>query len=345
MYSEELEMLIDAALMDGELTEKEKQILFKKAQNFGIDLDEFNMVIEGRLQKIQANAKPKESNKRGSVKRCPNCGAVVTDFSVTKCPECGYVFDDIEVNSSLQKLTDQIVKIQEKHSQNITRQISLGNNSIFSTSEQKEMRMYELRDKEIASCILTFPVSKSKADLLEFISGSMSQLQVADSGIVKNAWRGKWKECISKAQMFYPNDTDFAPLVQQWQSTQTFWNSVLVFWQGLSKNTKTIVMLLPIIVFFFSIPWIISLGSSSYNEGVIAEQKKLDAIYNQCVEYIKQDNLLEAETTANKMVWTFTSSYSNDYKEIQEQYEKMRENLLEQIEELKNKNSKKKGKR
>ena len=35
MYNEKLEELIDAALADGVLTEKEKQVLFKKAQESG----------------------------------------------------------------------------------------------------------------------------------------------------------------------------------------------------------------------------------------------------------------------------------------------------------------------
>lgn len=53
MYNEQLEQLIDAALADGVLTEKEKQILFKKAQAFGVDLDEFEMVLDARLVKMQ----------------------------------------------------------------------------------------------------------------------------------------------------------------------------------------------------------------------------------------------------------------------------------------------------
>ena len=52
MYNEKLEELIDAALADGVLTEKEKQVLFKKAQEMGIDLDEFEMVLDSRLVKI-----------------------------------------------------------------------------------------------------------------------------------------------------------------------------------------------------------------------------------------------------------------------------------------------------
>ena len=49
MYNDQIEKLIEMALMDGELTEKEKQVLFKKAEAMGIDLDEFEMVLDARL--------------------------------------------------------------------------------------------------------------------------------------------------------------------------------------------------------------------------------------------------------------------------------------------------------
>ena len=39
MYNEKIESLINFALEEGELTEKEKQILFKNVQEEGIDLD------------------------------------------------------------------------------------------------------------------------------------------------------------------------------------------------------------------------------------------------------------------------------------------------------------------
>lgn len=53
MYNEELENLIDAALTDGVLTDKEKQILFKKAQAMGVDLDEFEVIVETKLEKLK----------------------------------------------------------------------------------------------------------------------------------------------------------------------------------------------------------------------------------------------------------------------------------------------------
>ena len=54
MYSEELESLIEIALADGELTEKERQILLKRAQSEGVDSDEFEMVLAARLTKMKS---------------------------------------------------------------------------------------------------------------------------------------------------------------------------------------------------------------------------------------------------------------------------------------------------
>ena len=53
MYNEQIEALISAALADGVLTEKEKQILFKKAESMGIDLDEFEMILDARLVELK----------------------------------------------------------------------------------------------------------------------------------------------------------------------------------------------------------------------------------------------------------------------------------------------------
>ncbi len=53
MYNKELEELIDAALADGVLTEKEKQVLFKKAKEMDVDLDEFEIVLNARLTKLK----------------------------------------------------------------------------------------------------------------------------------------------------------------------------------------------------------------------------------------------------------------------------------------------------
>ena len=67
LYDAQLEKLIDLALMDGVLTDKERQILLKKAIQLGIDPDEFEMVLEARLyakkQELMASS-PKATPKR-----------------------------------------------------------------------------------------------------------------------------------------------------------------------------------------------------------------------------------------------------------------------------------------
>ncbi len=61
VYSDKLEQLINLAISDGELTEKEKQVLFKKAEQEGIDLDELEMVLDSKLKLLQ-QSKPYSNN-------------------------------------------------------------------------------------------------------------------------------------------------------------------------------------------------------------------------------------------------------------------------------------------
>lgn len=113
MYNEQIEALISAALADGMLTEKEKQVLFKKAQAQGIDLDEFEIILDARLvelekaEKAKAAASAPKSNKVGDVKKCPVCGAIVQSY-LGACPECGYGFEDISANLTSRKLAEKI---------------------------------------------------------------------------------------------------------------------------------------------------------------------------------------------------------------------------------------------
>lgn len=55
LYSQQLEQLIEFALLDNVLTEQEKQVLFKKAASEGIDLSEFEMVLQAKLFEKQKN--------------------------------------------------------------------------------------------------------------------------------------------------------------------------------------------------------------------------------------------------------------------------------------------------
>ena len=49
VYNPQIEKLIAIALKDGVVTDKERQILIKKAMEFGIDVDEFEMELDSRI--------------------------------------------------------------------------------------------------------------------------------------------------------------------------------------------------------------------------------------------------------------------------------------------------------
>ena len=122
MYSKEIEELIDAALADGVLTDKEREILYRRAQAQDVDMDEFEMVLNGRLvnkqqqlsekkqqQAAASNHAKVQSNKYGTTRKCPACGALVKSFEVV-CPECGHEFTNVAAASTLQLFYDKLTK-------------------------------------------------------------------------------------------------------------------------------------------------------------------------------------------------------------------------------------------
>ena len=206
MYNEELENLIDAALADGVLTEKEKQILFKKAQTMGVDLDEFEMVLDARLVKLKkaeqekaASSAPK-SNKLGDVKKCPACGAMVQSYQGS-CPECGYAFENLDANSSSQRLSDAINKV------------ILENNKLV---KQKGVDLDAEKSRRIDNVIKNFPVPTTKSDLFEFITA----LQSKTDGYNGHAYEAKLNECIEKAKLLFSDDKLFRKLIDSAETNQ-----------------------------------------------------------------------------------------------------------------------------
>ena len=213
MYNEQIENLINLALADGELTEKEKQILFKKAEAEGIDLDEFEMVLNSKLfekQQTIKNVAPSvaspKSDKFGDVRKCPACASILQSFQ-TKCDDCGHEFRNVEAVGSSQKLFDllqaatlrnskalsdlehqkneRLAALSQKHnSDGALVKIFAGKSRAENQEEEREDLIRELDhgrmnieksiQKEKANIIKNFPVPNSKEDLLELLAMATS---------------------------------------------------------------------------------------------------------------------------------------------------------------------------
>ena len=63
-----MEKLIGAALADGELTDKERKVLLKKAAEERLDVDEFEMLLDARLHEVKAEIARKEKEEKAKAK-------------------------------------------------------------------------------------------------------------------------------------------------------------------------------------------------------------------------------------------------------------------------------------
>ncbi len=223
MYNEKIEKLIQLALADGILNEKEKQILFKNAETEGIDLDEFEMVLEAKLFEIQQNktsdikneASPK-SDKFGDIRKCPSCGSLLQTFQ-TKCPDCDFEFRNINSVGSSQKLFDllqaatlrnskaiqeheihkhsRLEKLTLQHAEKTNAINNLLNGKNIREKQQKEIESLKTEltlerkkleaslEKERLDIIKNFPVPNSREDLLEILTQAASNAYDNDGEI------------------------------------------------------------------------------------------------------------------------------------------------------------------
>lgn len=118
-YSDRLNSLIEASIIDGTLDEMRRNVLVRNALAEGVSLDEFVVFLEARLYKrrreleaeqresmmppaasdmsfvapYQEQSSRDNSVKMGMLRRCPACNAVVRKATATACSECGYEFD------------------------------------------------------------------------------------------------------------------------------------------------------------------------------------------------------------------------------------------------------------
>lgn len=234
MYNEQMENLISAALADGVLTEKEKQVLFKRAQAMGIDLDEFEMVLDARLVELKkkearenaqyqlemekakaAQKSAPKSDKFGDVRKCPACGAMVESFQ-TRCPECGHEFSNIEANSTTQKLVVELERCNEQYqSTGLFGSIARSFGTDTNTTRKIEI-------------IRNFPVPNTKEDLIEMLTlaHANSKFSRDDSASIQNiakTWKVKEKQIRDKADIVLKDDPDYTALVTSWDKKKKWW--------------------------------------------------------------------------------------------------------------------------
>lgn len=101
---DELDELIQEFLTDGVLTDKERQVILRKAVGMGLDHDEIDLYLDAQVQKIDQATDAAVRRQKG--KTCPYCGAAIP-LLTDKCPECGQ-FITPEASDELKEIIDNL---------------------------------------------------------------------------------------------------------------------------------------------------------------------------------------------------------------------------------------------
>lgn len=207
----EIEYLINMALADGQVTEKEKAIILRKAESLNLDKDEVEMILDGRIalsNKESLNSQGASisgDNKEGQSEKCPSCGSPISSFN-TICSDCGHEFRNTQAASSIQRLYDEMQRIEESER---SRERSWAQKIDGDLGIQKSVATRQ------ASAISSFPVPNAREDLLEFLSIASSEankklslfiMHAHPDAVLKKAWRTKCEQVIIKARLSMKED-------------------------------------------------------------------------------------------------------------------------------------------
>lgn len=176
LIPEELDALIKVYLTDGVLTDKERQVILKKAEGMGLDRDEIDLYLSAQVQKIDQATDAAVRRQRG--KQCPHCGTYVSQLT-DKCPECGQYITP-EATKELEEILDNLEEalVNMKSRENFDR-----NKAIVERYERKA-KMYYSNHPKIKALLAEVDAEMEKA---ETKLKSIERKETLTS-IIKNKW-------------------------------------------------------------------------------------------------------------------------------------------------------------
>lgn len=184
----QLEDFVVAALADGVLSDKEKTVLIRKAEGLGLDIDEFELMLEARLHKKQLETGNSGPVKWEAVKR--QVSYYKNTFEKTVGSEERYKEVETKKYWYTRKDGKNVYKTGSDHVkyQEVTERETI-------RAKKDYIMSLEPQDKEDVLAVVSF------LDTLLPTSGKINPFlpEVA----------AKYNSVVVKAQQFYSNDTDF----------------------------------------------------------------------------------------------------------------------------------------
>jgi len=226
-----LEPVIELALADGVVTEKEREILYRKADEFGVPRDELDMILDAKTHLIKKESVDEVPSKAHG--KCPACGAQIESF-VTRCEYCGHEIKGVGVSGQLSRFKQELedaekqalVELKERKDEmdpfnrffkNLGENMDNGNDSTQGIIRSKQIPV-----------ITNFLVPNSREDIVEFLILAKSQVGSLKVGLMekmneathkkqafKSAWKAKCEQVVAKARMSMSDDKTTLDMVEK----------------------------------------------------------------------------------------------------------------------------------
>ena len=174
---QELENLVNNLISSGEITQRSRDLLMKKAEQLGVDAIDFELELEGRIARVKTKTSIPQtsiaSSKDGALKKCPSCGAPSQAFATT-CKDCGHEFREREASKTSTLLKQQLDELTSKETEAFNERVKNAK-SFWEKSDigcNPVMFQQNLLAKQ-ESLIQQFPIPTTKEDILEFLTMSI----------------------------------------------------------------------------------------------------------------------------------------------------------------------------
>jgi hypothetical protein len=221
----EFEKLIDLAIADGQITEKERLVILKKAKELSIDTDEVEMILDGKLHQLEA-IKPKQKEKVGNIKTCPACGAHLKNLDVV-CNSCGHEVSGVDINPIMHQLISQLQYVK-------------------STTEKTKV-------------IRAFSIPNEKGAYIDFlnylfshvVTGNPNEEDLKCNDLLKQ----KAVDTLNKAKIYFKNDLDIVTYIKDYSSNlnEKFYTTQYLVSLGKIKQRKSYLWTTIGLVIFFGV--------------------------------------------------------------------------------------------
>lgn len=200
MFSQILEELIEGVLADGVITDKERAILHRRALAEGINPDELDIVLDGRLAKMR-----KVGNPTSQVADNERKSQAIGD-------EMGnsYSSGRKESHHPAQELQRQLNELDQEYAEKIM--MAKKSTEKYRLDDEKQKRKFQL--------ISTFLIPNAKDELVELMIMAQGFASATGPTVESNEQSEEnyslayWKlfgNCIQKVKYSFADDTSFAP--------------------------------------------------------------------------------------------------------------------------------------